>query len=271
MAQRDIGRERLGVGGGDDAAEVEHHAPVRDRERAARVLLDQHDRDAVLTAEPHHHVHDLRHDPGREPERRLVEQQHPRPRDQGARDHQHLPLAAGQGGRQLPAPVGQRPEAVVRLGQRRRPVRPPRGEAGPRHHADPQVLLDGELGDDALPLGNVRDPGSGHVLRAAPGPVGAVEQHPPAARPHHAADRPQQGGLARPVGAEHGRDRGRPGRDRHLVKRHHLAVARHQVLDDEGRSLRGLSRATHRRLRSRPDKRPSPPGRPGRPGGTRAR
>ena len=213
MAQRDIGRERLGVGGGDDAAEVEHHAPVRDRERAARVLLDQHDGDAVLPAEPDHHVHDLRHDPGREPERRLVEQQHPRPRDQGARDHQHLPLAAGQGGRQLPAPVGQRPETVVRLGQRRRPVRPPRGEAGPRHHADPQVLLDGELGDDALPLGNVRDPGSGHVLRAAPGPVGAVEQHPAAAGLDHPADRAQQRRLARAVGAEHRRDRSRARRD----------------------------------------------------------
>jgi hypothetical protein len=274
MAQRDVGRERPGVGGCDDPAEVEHHAPVRDRQRGPRVLLDQHDRDAVLPAEPHHHVHHLRHDLGREPERRLVEQQHPGPCDQGARDHQHLPLAARQGARQLAAAVGQRPEALVRLGQRGRPVGPPGGEAGPRHHADAQVLLHRELGDHALPLGHVRDPGPGHVLRAAPGPVGPVEQHPAGPRSDQAADRPQQGGLARPVGAEHGGDGARVGRDRDLVERHDLAVARHQVLDEERggvaasarrrrRRFPGPGQATHPRPRSRPGKPPSPPGRPG--------
>jgi hypothetical protein len=69
---------------------------VRDRERTARVLLDQDDGDAVLPAEPHHQVHDLGHDPWGEAERRLVEQQHARLRQQSPRDDEHLPLAAGQ-------------------------------------------------------------------------------------------------------------------------------------------------------------------------------
>ena len=43
-----------------------------------RVLLHEHHGDAAFPAQPHHHVHDLRHDPRREAEGRLVEQQHAR-------------------------------------------------------------------------------------------------------------------------------------------------------------------------------------------------
>jgi hypothetical protein len=78
MAQRDVSGERASIGRGHDASQVEHHSVVRDRERGPRVLLNEHDRDAVLPTEPNHQVHDLRHDPWREAERRLIKQQHAR-------------------------------------------------------------------------------------------------------------------------------------------------------------------------------------------------
>ena len=161
-------------------------------------------------------------------------------------------------------------------------VRPPPGHARPGHRAEPQVLFHGEFRDDALSLGDVGDSGSGHVLRAAPGLVRAVEQDPPAARAHHPADRPEQRGLARAVGAEHGRDARSARRDRDAVQRPDLAVTRCQVLDREGRgaarpgflalvALLGPGRATHRRVRSCRGTRSPPRDRPGSPSVSRGR
>src|SRR5271165_1130258 len=56
VAQCDIGRERLGIRGSDDPAEVEHHAVIGDGERAPRVLLHQDDGEPLLPAQPAHRV-----------------------------------------------------------------------------------------------------------------------------------------------------------------------------------------------------------------------
>ena len=223
---------------------------VGDGQRFPCVLLDQDDGEPVLPAEPGHQVHDLRHDPRRQAERRLIEQQRPRPREQGAGDHQHLPLTAGQRGGQLAATVGQRLEAPVGLIQRGGPIRtpapcrllapghllargrtPPAQPAGPGHHPDPQVLLHGELGDHALPLGHVRDAGPDHLLRAAAGHIGAAEQDPASAGFDHAADRAQQRRLACAVGAEHGRNGTGSRRHGDVVQRGDPGVARDEPFD----------------------------------------
>src|ERR1700741_2022230 len=69
--------ESLGILGGDDAAEIEHDAGVGDRERAARVLLDEQHCEPALVAEFAHERHDLRSDPRREAQGGLVEQECP--------------------------------------------------------------------------------------------------------------------------------------------------------------------------------------------------
>ncbi len=50
VAQAGVGGKRRRVGDGDDPAEVEHNALVGDGEGAARVLLDEQDRDPPLVA-----------------------------------------------------------------------------------------------------------------------------------------------------------------------------------------------------------------------------
>ena len=189
---------------------------VGDGERDPRVLLDQHDGQPVLPAEADHQVHDLRHDPRSKAERRLVEEQYPGPREQGARDDQHLPFAAGQRGSQLVSAVGQRLEAFVLLLHRGRASRP---LSPPRHHPDPQVLLHGELGDHALSLGHVGDAGPDDLLRALARHVVVGQQDPAAARSDHAAHRAEQRRLARAVRAQHRGNAGRVRRHRDPVQR----------------------------------------------------
>ena len=76
---------------------VDHDvAAVRELERVEGVLLDQEHGEPVLRVELADGVEDLPHDQRREAERRLVEQQQPRPRHQRAGDRQHLLLAARQ-------------------------------------------------------------------------------------------------------------------------------------------------------------------------------
>ncbi len=247
-----------------------NHAVIGDRERTPRVLFHQDDGESVLPAQPDHQVHDLGHDPGRQAERGLVEQQHPRLRQQRPRDDQHLPLAAGQRGGQLAPAVGEWLEALVGFVERGGPFGPriamgrgPAKRAWPGHHDHTQVLLDGEIGNYPLPLGHVRDPGPDDLLGAAAGQVGAAQQDAAAAGLDHAADRAQQRGLAGAVRAEHRRDGRRPSRDADPVQRDDPAVSRIEPIDGQRRGSVLLGgRATHRRDPAHPaacgPRRPAP-------------
>ena len=76
---------------------VDHDvAAVGELERVEGVLLDQEDGQLLVGVELPDGGENLPRDQRREPERRLVEQQQPRPAHQRARDRQHLLLAAGQ-------------------------------------------------------------------------------------------------------------------------------------------------------------------------------
>ena len=109
--------------------------------------------------------------------------------------------------------------------QRVDPSRPSRAGRSPAPQpAEAQVLLDGELGDDAAALGHVGDAEPDDVLAAMRGDVAARRDDGPAARAHEPGDRAQQRGLARAVGAEHGRDAHR--RDRRRSRRRARAPRR---------------------------------------------
>src|SRR5262249_29950663 len=78
-----------------DAASLHHVAAVGDLQRLARVLLDEEDRLALLLQLAQGQEY-LRDELGREPQRRLVEQEQRGARHQRASDRQHLLLAAAQ-------------------------------------------------------------------------------------------------------------------------------------------------------------------------------
>ena len=147
-------------------------------------------------------VEDLRDDPRRQPEAGLVEQQHPRRGHQRPADDEHLPLAAGEDVGGGVAPVGERREQVVDALE---VVGAHPGAAA--QAAEPEVLLDGELGDHArVPRG--RGPGRwpASARPAARSTSPAVELDLAAVGPEQPGDGAQQGGLAGAVGAEHGGD-----------------------------------------------------------------
>src|SRR5256885_13883813 len=132
----------------------EHDAPLehagdarRDPERAAEVLLDEDDRRAAVDQDLQRAVDALDRD-GREPERDLVEQKHARIRHQRASDRGRLLLAPRQRSRLLPAVRREQGKDVVDALD------------GPLSRAagDEQVLLDGQVGEEAAALRDERDP-----------------------------------------------------------------------------------------------------------------
>src|SRR6516165_2633560 len=118
---------------------VEHDPPVLhdvavvgDLERHRRALLHDEDRDAEFAPDLGKPAQQIFHHHRREAERELVDQQQFRPAHEGARERQHLPLAAGQ---QAADAVAQRAELRKELVDQR--LAPPaldrRGAVRNRH------------------------------------------------------------------------------------------------------------------------------------------
>src|SRR3954452_7203253 len=83
-----VGHQRAGRVGDDDPAQVEDDADVGDGQGAAGVLLDQQHRETLRVDELAEQPEDLGHDPRREAEGGLVEQQDPWLGQQCAADDQ---------------------------------------------------------------------------------------------------------------------------------------------------------------------------------------
>ena len=118
--------------------------------------------------------------------------------------------------------------------------------------AEDEILLHGEIGEDAAILGHQRDAGLHDLMRRAVGDVGPVHEH---GRAVHLARLPgygpQEGALAGAIGAEHHHDLAFRHRRRNVLERAMAAV--------EDRNVAALK---HRRLRDRPGSRrdrPAPP------------
>src|SRR5581483_8751367 len=124
----------------------------------------------------------------------LVEQQDGGVGDERARDRELLLLSAGERAR-LPAAElrdhGEELEGVVDSARR-----------AARGEAEPQVLLDGQLGEDAAALGNERDAGARDVLRAPTTQRRPVEAYLAADDGRGAHDGVERRGLPRAVGAD---------------------------------------------------------------------
>src|SRR5437867_1650478 len=80
-------------------AALQHHLPVvedvgvvGDLERLDRVLLGQEDADAPFLTDPRDGLEEKLHEERGQPERRLVDQEHPRAREEGPADDEHLLL-----------------------------------------------------------------------------------------------------------------------------------------------------------------------------------
>ena len=97
--------------------------------------------------------------------------------------------------------------------------------------ADQQVLAHRQVGEDAAALGHVDDAEAHDRVRPQRADRLAVEPDAAAAGPHQAADRAQQRGLARAVGAEDADQLAALDPQRHLLQRADRAVVDREAVD----------------------------------------
>ena len=119
------------------------------------VLLYKQDGQALFSIEPQTQFANLLDDVGLDAVRRLVEKQHARHAQQNARDGQHLLLAPAQGAAKLKPPFLENREKVEGVFQISRRCAD--------RATDSQIVLDGQIAENATSLGDVADtePGAG--------------------------------------------------------------------------------------------------------------
>ena len=238
----------------DDDAVFEHIAAVGDPQAFLRVLLDEQQSDAGL-AHPPQGGEQLLHHGGREPERRLVEQQDIRVGHQRAADGEHLLFAAAHGARDLGGAFAQARKQPEHLFAPRRFA-----VAGAlRVGAEQEIFLHRQVAEDAAPFGHQRQSAFDDLMGRQRRDIAAGKAHLLARkRSHDARDGFQQRGLARAVGAEDRHDLAAPDVEGDAVERAMLAIGQAEIGDlkhrrppRRDRLLRQPHRSEHRRLRLR--------------------
>src|SRR5439155_22325481 len=101
-----VGRQRAGGAADHDAPRLENISARGEGERAVGVLLDE-EHGHALGVDALDDAEDLPGETRGEAERRLVEEKQARPDHEGARDREHLLLAARQGARGLARPLAE--------------------------------------------------------------------------------------------------------------------------------------------------------------------
>ena len=185
------------LAGRDDPAHppIDHDRDVLgDGRRDPDILFDEEDGDIALRRERREQLLELGDDEGGEPLGRLVEHEEPRVLEEGARDGEHLLLAARELSAPVPAPLREPREHLVH------PFHGPRAAAP---SCEAQVLVHGEVRPEAPSLGGVGDAPGGHLVGGEPGDVPALEadRAPPHREEPH--DRVAQGGLPHAVAPDH--------------------------------------------------------------------
>ncbi len=144
------------------------------------------------------------HHERRQAERRLVAEQQPGPGHERPADGEHLLLAARERARELAAPLAEHREAIIRRLHAGREAAPEIAAARQGVAAQLQVVEHGEVAEDPAPLRHQRDPRPEQRLRRLPGDVAPVDRDAARGGREQPGDRPEQRGLARPVGADQG-------------------------------------------------------------------
>ena len=188
------------LAGRNDPADpaVDHDRDVlRDGRRDPDVLLDEEDGDVALLREGREQLLELGDDEGGESLGRLVEHEEPRVLEEGARDGEHLLLAAGELPAPVPPPLGEPRKHVVHPLHGPRPAAPA-GEA--------QVLVHAEGRPEPAPLGGVGDAPGGHLVGGEAGDVPALEADRASPNREETHDGVAEGGLPHAVPADHRMD-----------------------------------------------------------------
>ena len=177
-----------------DATVLEHVAAVGHGEGERHLLLRDQQRHALLL-EPFERLEGDLRDLRRQPRRRLVEHQEPRPRHERATHREHLLLTAAQGSRLLSLTLLQPGKEVVHELERR--------AIGPlRVRAQDEIALQGHRREQ-VPLGrDVGDPRTRDAVGGTAGQILPVEEDPALHRREQPGDRPEERRLARAVRAD---------------------------------------------------------------------
>src|SRR5499427_4759532 len=212
-----------------DAPHLQHVAVVSEVEGHVSVLLHEEDGHALLAVDAADDVEDVLDELRGEPQRRLVEEHHGGPGHEGTADGEHLLLAAGERARALLGAASEHGEVVVHHLEVAGDAFP----VLPRVRAHLEVLAHGEEGKDLAPLRHVAEPQAHDAVGIHAAEEAAVERNCALLSVHYARHRLEDGGLARPVGAEDGHDSAARHREAHPADGHDGAVVRLDVVDLE--------------------------------------
>src|SRR5262245_47570604 len=180
-----------------DGAALHHSEMVAEFARKVEILLDQQDGDVAQVAQVGDGAGNVLDDRRLNALGGLVEQQQPRPHDQGAAYGELLLLAAGE---VAAAPA----EHVVQDGKQREHVVGDGAVQAPEwREPGLEILLHGEQRKNLAALRHVGDAAAGPLVGFQAGNVRFVEMNGPAAHMMVAGQRAQQAGLAHAVAAEH--------------------------------------------------------------------
>jgi len=205
--------------------------PVCERNCPLRALLDEQDREAAL-ADRAECVEDQVDDARCETERRLVEEQHFRIRDQCPSDRKLLLLPAGEGPSLSAKRFLDDGKQVIHAPRVLCLALPPASPGEPEQ----KILLDRQFGEDAPPFRNERDTKPRHVFGSAADDGGPVHAHVSARGTDRAHDRVQRRRFPRPVRPDETDDLAVPDLEGQAAHRIHGAVTNLETFDGERRS-----------------------------------
>src|SRR6267142_87842 len=193
-----VGRQQFGgAAGGADAAGLQQVGTVDDAEDLLHVLLDDEHGEAA-GADALDEVEHLLDEDRREPGRRLVEQQQPGRRHEGAADGAHLLLAAGHAAGELAMALPKTRKQLVDDVELLAEFRPGRR----REAAYSQIVFDRHAREQAAALRHVGDAELDDPVRRRRRQIGALQ----ADRARRGPDQPRDGAherrLAGPVRAD---------------------------------------------------------------------
>src|SRR5262245_26986027 len=206
------------------------------------VLLDEQDGGSIVI-ELAHDVEYLCDDEGREPERRLVHEQHARPRHERAGDREYLLFPAGESSGQLLVSLAQPGEAGIHPLE----ISIDSGPVVALIGACEQVFAHAHLREDEPVLGHERDAVRDDSGRRKSDQLDAGELNRAAPRMQETGNRHHQRGLAGTVRANQAGDLSGFGLQRHAFERVNLAVG-----GDEAGYIKHLTLMRPRRCRDKP-------------------